>query len=60
MLQDIAYGGTLGTSLFRNVSTPYANAKILLTWTMQSISASPYLPQQYGYKDCKPSSGYKY
>ncbi|KAF2680775.1 carboxylesterase type B [Lentithecium fluviatile CBS 122367] len=41
MLQDIAYGGTLGTSLFVN-----------------SISASPYLPQQYGYKDWVPSQSY--
>ncbi|KAF1953699.1 carboxylesterase type B [Byssothecium circinans] len=41
MLQDIAYGGTLGTSLFTN-----------------SISASPYLPQQYGYKDWIPSQNY--
>ncbi|KAF2105751.1 Alpha/Beta hydrolase protein [Lophiotrema nucula] len=41
MLLDIAYGGTLGTSLFTN-----------------SISASPYLPQQYGYKDWIPSQSY--
>ncbi|KAF2641011.1 acetylcholinesterase precursor [Massarina eburnea CBS 473.64] len=41
MLQDIAYGGSLGTSLFTN-----------------SISASPYLPQQYGYKDWIPSQNY--
>ncbi|KAF2713806.1 alpha/beta-hydrolase [Pleomassaria siparia CBS 279.74] len=41
MLHDIAYGGTLGSSLFVN-----------------SISASPYLPQQYGYKDWVPSQSY--
>ncbi|KAF2790340.1 carboxylesterase type B [Melanomma pulvis-pyrius CBS 109.77] len=41
MLLDIAYGGTLGTSLFVN-----------------SISASPFLPQQYGYKDWIPSQSY--
>lgn len=41
MLHDIAYGGTLGTSLFRN-----------------SISASPYLAYQYGYKDWQPSQAY--
>ncbi|KAF2729424.1 carboxylesterase type B [Polyplosphaeria fusca] len=41
MLQDIAYGGTLGTSLFRG-----------------SISSSPYLPTQYGYKDFMPSQAY--
>ncbi|KAJ4298955.1 hypothetical protein N0V90_004198 [Kalmusia sp. IMI 367209] len=41
MLLDIAYGGTLGTSLFVN-----------------SISASPYLPQQWGYKDWIPSQSY--
>ncbi|PSN74793.1 alpha/beta-hydrolase [Corynespora cassiicola Philippines] len=41
MLQDIAYGGTLGTSLFKN-----------------SISASPYLPQQYGYSDWVPTQSY--
>ncbi|ORY04947.1 carboxylesterase type B [Clohesyomyces aquaticus] len=41
MLQDIIYGGTLGSSLFVN-----------------SISASPYLPQQYGYKDWIPTQSY--
>ncbi|KAF2438123.1 alpha/beta-hydrolase [Karstenula rhodostoma CBS 690.94] len=41
MLLDIAYGGTLGTSLFVN-----------------SITASPYLPQQYHYKDWVPSQSY--
>ncbi|PVI00985.1 alpha/beta-hydrolase [Periconia macrospinosa] len=41
MLQDIAYGGDLGTSLFTN-----------------SIAASPFLPQQYGYKDWIPSQNY--
>ncbi|USP82825.1 carboxylesterase type B [Curvularia clavata] len=41
MLLDIAYGGTLGTSLFRN-----------------SITASPYLPQQWHYKDWVPSQSY--
>lgn len=38
---SIAYGGTLGTQLFRN-----------------SISSSPYLPFQYGYKDWQPSQAY--
>ncbi|KAK5116044.1 hypothetical protein LTR85_009326 [Meristemomyces frigidus] len=41
MLHDISYGGTLGTSLFRN-----------------SISASPFLAYQYGYKDWQPSQSY--
>ncbi|KAH9909596.1 carboxylesterase [Xylariomycetidae sp. FL2044] len=41
MLHDMAYGGTLGTQLFRN-----------------SISSSPYLPFQYGYKDWQPSQAY--
>lgn len=41
MLHDIAYGGTLGTQLFRN-----------------SITASPYLAFQYGYKDWQPSQAY--
>ena len=41
MLQDMAYGGTLGTSLFTN-----------------TISASPFLPMQYGYKDWIPSQSY--
>ena len=41
MLHDIAYGGTLGTTLFRN-----------------SITSSPYLPFQYGYKDWQPSQAY--
>ncbi|GAB7349461.1 hypothetical protein MBLNU459_g0175t2 [Dothideomycetes sp. NU459] len=41
MLHDIAYGGTLGTSLFRN-----------------SITASPFLAYQYGYKDWQPSQAY--
>ncbi|KAG8161782.1 hypothetical protein KVR01_008769 [Diaporthe batatas] len=41
MLHDLAYGGTLGTSLFRN-----------------SVSGSPFLPFQYGYKDWQPSQAY--
>ncbi|KAK4556351.1 hypothetical protein LTR86_006495 [Recurvomyces mirabilis] len=41
MLQDIAYGGTLGSTLFRN-----------------SITSSPYLAFQYGYKDWQPSQSY--
>lgn len=41
MLHDIAYGGTLGTKLFKN-----------------SISSSPYLAFQYGYKDWQPSQAY--
>ncbi|KAF2009465.1 carboxylesterase type B [Aaosphaeria arxii CBS 175.79] len=41
MLHDIAYGGSLGTSLFTN-----------------SISASPFLPQQHGYKDWIPTQSY--
>lgn len=41
MLQDMAYGGSLGAQLFRN-----------------TISASPYLPMQYGYKDWVPSQSY--
>ncbi|GAB7364774.1 hypothetical protein MBLNU230_g5572t1 [Neophaeotheca triangularis] len=41
MLHDIAYGGTLGTQLFRN-----------------SISSSPYVAFQYGYKDWQPSQAY--
>lgn len=41
MLHDIAYGGTLGTKLFKN-----------------SMSSSPYLAFQYGYKDWQPSQAY--
>ena len=41
MLHDIAYGGTLGTQLFKN-----------------SITSSPYLAFQYGYKDWQPSQAY--
>lgn len=41
MLQTMAFGGTLGESLFRN-----------------AIAASPFLPQQYGYKDFVPSQSY--
>ena len=41
MLQAMAFGGTLGDSLFSN-----------------AIAASPYLPQQYGYKDFVPSQSY--
>ena len=41
MLQTMAYGGTLGESLFSN-----------------AIAASPFLPQQYGYKDLVPSQSY--
>lgn len=41
MLQSMAFGGTLGASLFRN-----------------AIAASPFLPQQYGYKDTVPSQSY--
>lgn len=42
MLLDMAYGGTLNTSLFVN-----------------SISASPYLPTQHGYKDSFPKYQYE-
>src|ERR1700761_5548915 len=41
MGHSIAYGGTLGTQLFKN-----------------SITASPYLAFQYGYKDWQPSQAY--
>ena len=41
MLQDMAYGGSQGDSLFSG-----------------TIAASPYLPQQYGYKDWIPSQSY--
>ncbi|KAK8196504.1 hypothetical protein M8818_006669 [Zalaria obscura] len=41
MLQTMAYGGSIGDSLFTN-----------------AISASPYLPMQYGYKDWVPSQSY--
>lgn len=41
MLHDIAYGGTLGTTLFKN-----------------SMTSSPYLAFQYGYKDWQPSQAY--
>lgn len=41
MLLAMAYGGTLGNSLFSNIMT-----------------ASPYLPMQYGYKDWKSSQAY--
>ncbi|GAB7365090.1 hypothetical protein MBLNU230_g6181t1 [Neophaeotheca triangularis] len=41
MLQDMAYGGTQGDSLFQN-----------------SIVASPYLPQQFGYADMVPTQSY--
>ena len=41
MLQTMAFGGSLGNSLFRN-----------------AIAASPYLPQQYGYKASVPSQSY--
>lgn len=41
MLQAMAFGGTLGGSLFSN-----------------AIAASPFLPQQYGYKDFVPSQLY--
>ena len=41
MLQTMAFGGSLGESLFSN-----------------AIAASPFLPQQYGYKDFIPSQSY--
>lgn len=41
MLQTMAFGGSLGESLFSN-----------------AIAASPFLPQQYGYKDLVPSQSY--
>ena len=41
MLQTMAFGGSLGESLFSN-----------------AIAASPFLPQQYGYKDFVPSQSY--
>ncbi|KAL5407129.1 hypothetical protein PMIN03_007361 [Paraphaeosphaeria minitans] len=57
MLLDIAYGGTLGTSLFVNVSE-LESLMYSETLTFQSITASPYLPQQYHYKDWVPSQSY--
>lgn len=48
MLLGIAKNGTLGTSLFRNVSGPYVDGAMSLT-VHQLVAASPYLPAQYDY-----------
>ena len=51
MLQDIAYGGSLGSSLFVNVSLlEIRRSPRGLMFIHQTIAASPYLPMQYGYK----------
>lgn len=59
MLHTIAHGGTLGTSLFRSVSRPrLVSACFFSLLRNQSITASPYLPTQYGYGDFVPTQSY--
>jgi hypothetical protein len=60
MLQDMAYGGSLGSSLFVKVSswTLEIGCSDTDTPNIQAIAASPYLPMQYGYKDWIPSQSY--
>ena len=60
MLQSMAFGGELGTSLFRQVETPsyslsYCTRKLTV---FQVIASSPYLPQQWNYGDFVPSQSY--
>jgi hypothetical protein len=57
MLHDMAYGGTQGTSLFTNVSSNVLPGISHLN-VVQSISLSPYLPQQHNYNDWRPSQAY--
>ena len=61
MLQTMAYGGSIGSQLFENVSRatvsflgPTYNTDSML----QAFAASPYLPEQYGYSDWIPSQSY--
>ena len=56
MLQGMAYGGMLGNSLFTNVGV--IKPGVLLLTIFQIVSASPYLPMQYGYKDWIPTQSY--
>ena len=57
MLQAMAFGGNLGTSLFSNVSLPFWFPQQRLI-NCQAIAASPYLPMQYSYNDWVPSQSY--
>lgn len=64
MLQSMAFGGDLGTSLFRQVWLLHASIndedpyKWLSLTTTQVIASSPYLPQQWNYGDFVPSQSY--
>ncbi|KAL9106629.1 MAG: hypothetical protein Q9227_008349 [Pyrenula ochraceoflavens] len=58
MLQAMAYGGTLGDSLFQNVRNILQNRKKARSNFLQIIASSPYLPVQYGYADWQPSQAY--
>lgn len=61
MLLGIAKGGTLGTSLFQNVSSifmPSCQPMVPYLICKQGIAASPYLPAQYDYNATKPTQLY--
>ena len=63
MLQDIAYGGTQGDALFQQVCQisiqhPRTDHESSSHTLPQTIAASPYLPQQYGYADWIPTQSY--
>lgn len=57
MLQAMAYGGMLGTQLFRNMiaSSPYLPVSIDDNAVVPSTDD---LQMQYGYKDWQPSQAY--
>lgn len=57
-LLDMAYGGNMGTSLFTNVSWDHFCIRTGWLTRKKTISASPYLPMQHGYKDWVPSQSY--
>ena len=59
MLHTMAYGGSLGNSLFNNVSL--FNLTLFRKHTdicIQAAISSPYLPGQYGFADSVPSQAY--
>ena len=58
MLQTMAFGGYLGTSLFQNVRRRVVSLHLVLADLWKAIAASPYLPMQYGYADFVPSQSY--
>lgn len=58
MLLGIAQNGTLGTSLFNQVSNSNHSPEPLLT-SFQIVAASPYLPPQYNFNASAPTQKYE-